>query len=147
MFLNLLPRQTYHQGLRAASPPRKAADRAVLLPSATFPCAGRPAPNAVCTSPFQASTSAISPHARAPGSKLYEQKNVGEERKSRFGDEYAYDIWGDHFPRLKLTSTNNVTSMISSTSESDSNSFFVKGPQTLMTRSPPRSVSFFHQDG
>ncbi|CAB4287451.1 unnamed protein product [Prunus armeniaca] len=127
--------------------PRKAADRPVLLPSATFPCAGRPAPNAVCTSPFPASTSAISPHARAPGSKLYEQKSVGEERKSRFGDEYTYDIWGDHFPRLKLTRTNNVTSMISSTSESDSNSFFVKGPQTLMTRSPPRSVSFFHQDG
>ncbi|BBH06155.1 hypothetical protein Prudu_017724 [Prunus dulcis] len=129
------------------SPPRKAAARPVLLPSATFPCAGRPAPNAVCTSPFPASTSAISPLARAPGSKLYEQKNVREERKSRFGDEYRYDIWGDHFPRLKLTRTNNVTSMISSTSESDSNSFFVKGPQTLMTRSPPRSVSFFHQDG
>lgn len=122
------------------SAPRKTVARPVLLPSATFPSAGRPAPSVV--------TSAISPHARAPGSKLYDRKNVGTEEKTRFGDEYTYDIWGDHFSRLNLLGRSKDTNSLSSgTTESDPDSFFVKGPQTLMKNSPPRSVSFFHQEG
>lgn len=122
------------------SAPRKTVARPVLLPSATFPSAGRPAPNVV--------SSAISPHARAPGSKLYDRKNVGTEEKTRLGDEYTYDIWGDHFSRLNLLGRSKDTNSLSSgTTESDPDSFFVKGPQTLMKNSPPRSVSFFHQEG
>ncbi|KAM2546554.1 hypothetical protein TB1_017962 [Malus domestica] len=127
--------------------PRKPAARTVLLPSATIPGSSRPAPNLVCSSSYLASTSPISPHVRAPGSKLSDRKSA-EEEKARLGDEYTYDIWGDHFPRLKLTGrSKDVASMTSSTTESDSNSFFVKGPQILMAKSRPRSVSFFHQDG
>ncbi|XP_062002778.1 uncharacterized protein LOC133720463 [Rosa rugosa] len=122
------------------SAPRETLARPVLLPSATFPCAGRPTPIM--------GSSAISPHARAPGSKLNDRKNVRAEEKTRRGDEYTYDIWGDHFPRLNLLGRSKDTnSLSSSNTESDPDSFFVKGPQTLMTNSPPRSVSYFHQEG
>lgn len=117
---------------------RKTTTKPVLLPSATFPCRGRPAPDVLCPSPFLASTSAIAPHARAPGSKLYNQK-VNE--KARLGDEYAYDIWGDHFSGLHLMSK-DVTSMISSATKDYSESFFVRGPQTFLTKSGLKSVSF-----
>jgi hypothetical protein len=116
---------------------RKSTIKPVLLPSATFPCPGRPAPDVLCPSRFLASNSAIAPHARAPGSKLYNQK----EEKAGLGDEYAYDIWGDHFSGLHLMSK-DVTSMISSPTKDYSESFFVRGPQTFLTKSGLKSVSF-----
>ncbi|XP_059457021.1 uncharacterized protein LOC132186919 isoform X2 [Corylus avellana] len=116
---------------------RKTTTKPVLLPSATFPCPGRRAPDVLCPSPFLASTSAIAPHARAPGSKLDNQK----EEKARLGDEYAYDIWGDHFSGLHLMSK-DVTSLISSATKDYSESFFVRGPQTFLTKSGLQSVSF-----
>ncbi|KAL6224786.1 hypothetical protein ACLB2K_003641 [Fragaria x ananassa] len=121
------------------SAPRKTLARPVLLPSATFPCSGRPAPIV--------GTSAISPHARAPGYKLYDQKNVKAEEKPRLGDEYTYDIWGDHFSRLFWGRSKDTNSLGSINTESDPDSFFVKGPQALMANSLPRSVSSFHQEG
>ncbi|XP_048431430.1 uncharacterized protein LOC103956580 isoform X1 [Pyrus x bretschneideri] len=123
--------------------PRKPPARPVLLPSATFPGSSRSVPNLACSTSFLASTSPISPHARAPGSKLCDRK-IAEEEKARLGDEYTYDIWADHFPRLKLNGgrSKDVTSLTSSTTESDSNSFFVKGPQALMEKSPARSVTY-----
>ncbi|KAG6729282.1 hypothetical protein I3842_01G020200 [Carya illinoinensis] len=120
---------------------RKTPTKPVLLPSATFPCLGRPSPDVLCSSPFLASTSAVAPHARAPGSKLYNQK---AKEKARLGDEYTYDIWGDHLSGLHLRSK-DVTSMMSNPTNLhdnvyDSESFFVRGPQSLMTMS--KSVSF-----
>lgn len=116
---------------------RKTTTKPVLLPSATFPCPGRRVPDVLCPSPFLASTSAIAPHARAPGSKLDNQK----EEKARLGDEYAYDIWGDHFSGLHLMSK-DVTSLISNATKDYSESFFVRGPQTFLTKSGLQSVSF-----
>ncbi|XVF17718.1 hypothetical protein REPUB_Repub10bG0147800 [Reevesia pubescens] len=148
--------------------PRKIVSKPILLPSATFPCAGRASPSMLsCSSPL-ASTSVIAPCARAPGSKLSDQQTIKAERKGRLGDEYTYDIWGDHFsgaPGSKLSdqqtikaerkgrlgdeytydiwgdhfsglhlagSSKDVVAMDSSITENDSDSFFVRGPQTLM---------------
>ncbi|XWS33636.1 hypothetical protein CRYUN_Cryun22dG0099900 [Craigia yunnanensis] len=128
--------------------PRKIVSKPILLPSATFPCAGRATPSMLRSSSPLASTSVIAPHARAPGSKLCDQKTIKAERKGRMGDEFTYDIWGDHFSGLHLLSgSKDVVAMNSSTTENDSDSFFVKGPQTLMKKSQPRSVSCFNQEG
>ncbi|XP_007047203.2 PREDICTED: uncharacterized protein LOC18611094 isoform X1 [Theobroma cacao] len=111
----------------------------VLLPSATFPSAGRATPSLLSSSPPLASTSVMAPHARAPGSKLCDQKTIKAVGKARLGDEYTYDIWGDHFSGLHLMdSSKDVVAMNSSTAENDSDSFFVRGPQTLMKKSQPR---------
>ncbi|EXB55923.1 hypothetical protein L484_008274 [Morus notabilis] len=138
------------QEQRSSSVPRKTAThKPVLLPSATFPSASKPAPNVLFSSPFLASSSPIPPHARAPGSKLCGQKNTKEEEKASvgIGDEYTYDIWGDHFSRLHLMGkSKNVSSFFSKTPDNDSDSFFVKGPQILVTKSQPKSLSF-RQEG
>lgn len=106
-----------------------AGKKPVLLSSATFPCTGRP----------------IAPHARAPGSKLCIQKTVQMEEKEGIGNEFTYDIWGDHFRGLDLIGRSKGTS--GSVTESESDSFFVRGPQTFMLNTRPRSVSCFHQEG
>ena len=119
---------------------RKPTSKPVLLPSATFPCHGRAAPDVLYSSPFLASTSKIAPHARAPGSKLYNRQT---EEKARLGDQYTYDIWGDHFSGLHLMGrSKDVTFMISSPTKNDSESFFVRGPQALVTKSQSKSVGF-----
>lgn len=130
------------------SAPNRTVSKPVLLPSATFPCASRPSSNVLPSSSFLASTSSIAPLARAPGSKLYDQKNIRTDEKERFGDKYTYDIWGDHFSRLHLMgSSKDLKSPFSRATENDSESFFVKGPQTLMKKSQSRSVSYFHPEG
>ncbi|KAF3956664.1 hypothetical protein CMV_018234 [Castanea mollissima] len=119
---------------------RKPTSKPVLLPSATFPCHGRAAPDVLYSSRFLASTSKIAPHARAPGSKLYNQQT---EEEARLGDKYTYDIWGDHFSGLHLMGrSKDVTFMISSPTKNDSESFFVRGPQALVTKSQSKSVGF-----
>ncbi|KAK1588719.1 hypothetical protein Q3G72_026389 [Acer saccharum] len=129
------------------SAPRKTASKPVLLPSATFPSAGSTAPSMLCSSPSLASTSKIAPHARAPGSKLYNLKTVGGDQAG-VRDEYTYDIWGDHFSGLRLIGkTKDVTSLNFNAAENNSDSFFVRGPQTLVTNSLSASVSCFNQEG
>lgn len=126
---------------------RKSCKKPILLPSATFPSAGRPAPNVIC-SPLAVSTSKIALHARAPGSKLFNQKASFEgEGKSGIQDKYKYDIWGDHFSGLHLINKSKdvLPSMIPSTIEKDSDSFFETSPQTLIAKSQPMSVSSFYQ--
>ncbi|KAK8687769.1 hypothetical protein V6N13_086566 [Hibiscus sabdariffa] len=122
--------------------PRKVVSKPVLSHSATFPCATTPS----SSSPL-ASTSVIASCARAPGSKLSDQvqKSIKAERKDRIGDEYTYDIWGDHFSGLHLRG--NSRDAVASITENKSDSFFVRGPQTLVNKSQPRAVSSFHQDG
>ncbi|KAK2657429.1 hypothetical protein Ddye_010481 [Dipteronia dyeriana] len=129
------------------SAPRKTASKPVLLPSATFPSAGRTAPSMFCSSPSLSSTSKIAPHARAPGSKLYNLNTVGGDQAG-VRDEYTYDIWGDHFSGLRLIGkTKDVTSLSFNAAENNSDSFFVRGPQTLVTNSLSTSVSCFNQEG
>ncbi|KAG8642594.1 hypothetical protein MANES_12G100500v8 [Manihot esculenta] len=65
------------------SVPRKTTGKPVLLPSATFPSGSRTVPNLLYPS-SPASKSAIAPHARAPGPKLYKQKEVEEKVPSCF---------------------------------------------------------------
>ncbi|GMI98013.1 hypothetical protein HRI_003470600 [Hibiscus trionum] len=123
--------------------PGKVVPKPVLSHSATFPCASTPS-----SSSHLASTYVIPPCARAPGSKLSVQKSLKTERKDRIGDEYTYDIWGDHFSGLHLRgSSRDVAAINPSITENNSDSFFVRGPQTLMNKPQPRSVSYFHQDG
>ncbi|XP_059645463.1 uncharacterized protein LOC132287019 [Cornus florida] len=116
------------------SAPRKAGSKPVLLPSATFPCSGRATSNLICPS-ISASTSAIAAHARAPGSKLYEQKT---EEKTGFEDQFKYDIWGDHlFGFNSARRSKEASALTSSATENNSDSFFVRGPQTFKTMFQP----------
>ncbi|XP_057491463.1 uncharacterized protein LOC130777215 [Actinidia eriantha] len=119
----------------------KVTGKPVLLPSTTFPCTSKPVVNLTCPSPCTASPSSIAPHARAPGSNLYNQKTVKTEVKTGIEDQFKYDIWGDHLSGLHFMSkAREVSSMTSSVTESHSDSFFVSGPQTLVTKSPPKSA-------
>ncbi|KAK4416216.1 hypothetical protein Salat_2447100 [Sesamum alatum] len=116
--------------------PRKVAGRAVLLSSATFPSAGRAVTPWTCHSPFLASTSRIAPHARAPGTKLHNRETGRLEEKMGIEKKYTYDIWGDHLFGLPLThQSKDFPSISPSAIENNSESFFVRGPQTLMTNS------------
>ncbi|CAK9167140.1 unnamed protein product [Ilex paraguariensis] len=130
------------------SAPRKTASKPVLLSSATFPSTSRPASNLTCPSPLLASTSTIAQHVRAPGSKHYDQKTVNREEKKGCKDEFKYDIWGDHLFGLRPTGrSTQVFAMSPLAAESKSDSFFVRGPQTLVTNSQTNSVSYSHQEG
>lgn len=124
---------------------RKAAIKPVLQPSATFPSAVRPCTSA---SHFLASSSAVSLHSRAPGSNLYDQKTTQVREKLGTEDKFRYDIWGDHFSGIHLMNTSKeVSAMKTSATKSDSDSFFVRGPQTLLKKSQPKSVSGSEQGG
>ncbi|KAI5439243.1 hypothetical protein KIW84_024862 [Lathyrus oleraceus] len=75
-------------------------------------------------------------HVRAPGSEPDNRKDVGVQ-EAGLADEYVYDIWGEHLslPHL-LVSTKNVTHMKRGPANNSSfDSFFVRGPQTLVTNS------------
>jgi hypothetical protein len=118
-------------------------------PSPAFPCSSDAAPSLHYSSPLSStstSTSTIAPIARAPGAKLLNQRSVKVDEK--VGGEYTYDIWGDHFSELHLVgSPKDNTTMKTIATEDNSNSFFVGGPQTLVVKSQPKSVSFFQQEG
>ena len=128
----------------ASAPIKTATHKPVLLPSATFPSTSRPAPSMRFSSPILASSSTIAPHARAPGSKLCDHRKdtkAEEAKKALTGDDqYTYDIWGDHFSRLQLSRSKNMSK---TNLENDSDSFFVKGPQALMKKTQPRPYSYF----
>lgn len=101
-----------------------------------------PAPIRICLCLRYASTfpsplgskSTVNLHARAPGSQLHNQTAV-QARETGLANEYTYDIWGDHFSGLHLLVPKNVASMKSSPVENNFDSFFVRGPQTLVTNS------------
>ncbi|KAL3813604.1 hypothetical protein ACJIZ3_014872 [Penstemon smallii] len=104
---------------------RKVAGRAFLLPSATFPSAGRAVPTSTCESPPLASTSSIAPYARAPGPKIHNIKTSKLEEKMNVEDRFTYDIWADHLFGPPLAYQSNGVST------NKSQSFFVRDPQTL----------------
>ncbi|KAH8503402.1 hypothetical protein H0E87_014613, partial [Populus deltoides] len=105
-------------------------------PSAAFPCSGGAAPTLHYSSPLS-STSTIAPIVRAPGAKLLNQRSVEVDEK--VGDEYTYDIWGDHFSGLHLAGSPKDTTMKTIGTEGNSDTFFVRGPQALMEKSQPKS--------
>ncbi|KAL8546270.1 hypothetical protein ACS0TY_006117 [Phlomoides rotata] len=121
---------------------RKVAGRAVLLPSATFPSAGRATPSWTCHSPILAAMSTIAPHARAPGTKLHNQSSDEHVKKIGAEEKFTYDIWGDHLFGVPLAQQSNRASSVSPhATGNNSESFFVRDPQTLMTNSLLKPVS------
>ncbi|KAL5099297.1 hypothetical protein RYX36_003624 [Vicia faba] len=107
-----------------------------------------PSKSVATTSPFRAASAptssllssecsvATTTHVRAPGSEPDNQKDIGAQ-EAELADEYVYDIWGEHLslPHL-LVSTKNVTQMKCGPANNISfDSFFVRGPQTLVTNS------------
>ncbi|XP_047160634.1 uncharacterized protein LOC124830828 [Vigna umbellata] len=107
--------------------------RSVTRLPVQIPCATSPIPANTFPSPL-GSKSTVNLHARAPGSQLHNQTTV-HSREAGLSNEYTYDIWGDHFSGLHLLVPNSVTSMNSSLVENNFDSFFVRGPQTLVTNS------------
>ncbi|XP_057979850.1 uncharacterized protein LOC131165788 isoform X2 [Malania oleifera] len=127
--------------LEQPSEPRKTSIKPVAMPSTTLPCEHRPASSVSSHSPFLASSSTIALDARAPGSKLYSQKAVQAEERAEHEDEFTYDIWGDHFSGLHLIGrSKELSALISSATESNSDSFFSRGPQALVMKSQPISI-------
>ncbi|KAE9597607.1 hypothetical protein Lal_00008554 [Lupinus albus] len=106
--------------------------------AATIPVKISPAP---CPLPDKTSTfssvrtSTVTVVARAPGLIVEKRKDGVEEPKVGVADEYAYDIWGDHLSWIHLLVPKNVTCMKSIPAEKNFDSFFVKGPLTLVTNS------------
>ncbi|CAA0832783.1 Unknown protein [Striga hermonthica] len=112
---------------------KKVASKASLVPSAAFPSGGN---GGETRSSLLASNSPIAPHSRAPGAKLQSQQKVeGEEEQIGMKQNYTYDIWGNHLFGHHLDyQSREVSSKPSPSSfaENDSDSFFVRGPQTLI---------------
>ncbi|XP_010527126.1 PREDICTED: uncharacterized protein LOC104804508 [Tarenaya hassleriana] len=118
------------------SGPPRAAKPSVLSHSATFPC------TATRSVTIGRSSSPLAPSARAPGAKLGGKESV--KRK----EEMWYDMWGDHLKGLNLMDKfkevrAGKSSGLAEDADDDSDSFFVKGPQSFLTNSHPRYVSFF----
>nr|XP_016438985.1 PREDICTED: transmembrane protein 131-like [Nicotiana tabacum] len=122
--------------------PKKLASKPVLLPSATFPSADKSAPRLMCRQPLLASSSIIAPHLRAPGSKPQNQVAVKTDEKMGLEEKFTYDIWGDHLSNLPLVGrSKEVSEMPPHAIENSSSSFFLRGPQTLITNYQQTTVS------
>uniref|UniRef100_M1BQZ4 Uncharacterized protein n=2 Tax=Solanum tuberosum TaxID=4113 RepID=M1BQZ4_SOLTU len=122
--------------------PKRSASKPVLLPSATFPCADKSAPRLMCRQPVLASSSVIAPHLRAPGSKPPNQMAVKTDEKMGMEEKFTYDIWGDHLSNLPLVGrSKEVLETPPCALESSSSSFFLRGPQTLITNFQQITVS------
>ncbi|KAJ8530903.1 hypothetical protein K7X08_023784 [Anisodus acutangulus] len=122
--------------------PKRSASKAVLLPSATFPCADKSAPRLICRQPVLASSSIIAPHLRAPGSKPPNQMAVKTDEKLGMEEKFTYDIWGDHLSNIPLVGrSKEVLEMPPRALENSSSSFFLRGPQTLITNYEQITVS------
>ncbi|KAL3640273.1 hypothetical protein CASFOL_015241 [Castilleja foliolosa] len=114
---------------------RKFAGRPILLPSATFPSSSRATTETTTSapcSPFLASLSPIAPHARAPGTRLRHRVNGGEHGEKMGAEDnlLTYDIWGDHLFGVSSSKQGEKVSVVN-----NSESFFVRDPQTLMASS------------
>ncbi|XP_059283814.1 uncharacterized protein LOC132037332 isoform X2 [Lycium ferocissimum] len=122
--------------------PKRSASKPVLLPSATFPCADKSSPRLMCRQPVFASSSIIAPHLRAPGSKPPNQMAGKTDEKTGMEEEFTYDIWGDHLSNLPLVGrSREVLEMPPCAVENSSSSFFLRGPQTLITNYQQITVS------
>ncbi|KAL3633913.1 hypothetical protein CASFOL_022675 [Castilleja foliolosa] len=122
-----------------------ASKKPVSTRKAVVPLNGGVAPQAWrCRSSLLATTSTIAPHARAPGTRLGSQEKGGiKENKIGVAEQnYTYDIWGDHLFGLHLAAyqSKKVSSRYLPPFENDSESFFVRGPQTLVKNALPKSV-------
>lgn len=122
--------------------PKRSASKPVLLPSATFPCVDKSAPRLMCRQPVLSSSSIIAPHLRAPGSKPPNQMAVKTDEKMGMEEKFAYDIWGDHLSNLPLVGrSKEVLEVPPRALENSSSSFFIRGPQTLITNYQQITVS------
>lgn len=110
------------------------------------------------SNPSLVSTSAIAPHARAPGTKLTKSNSVkdgqGASLKSKLiQQDFTYDIWGNHFANFPLPSDANASATITelpnmlSSSQGYSESFFARfAPQAHLEKATMSSSSLNHSD-
>uniref|UniRef100_A0A7N0UC48 Transmembrane protein 131-like N-terminal domain-containing protein n=1 Tax=Kalanchoe fedtschenkoi TaxID=63787 RepID=A0A7N0UC48_KALFE len=130
--------------------PKQTVNKPALIASAKFPAAGRPGPN--INPSYFLPPSSIAPHARAPGPKLCSQSSFQANEKATMVIEevdkgFTYDIWGDHLSVFDLLGRlKEVPFLLCPVNESDSYSFFAKGP-TLMENFHPRYVSTYDPEG
>lgn len=108
--------------------------------------------------PSLVSTSAIAPHARAPGTKLTKSNSVkdgqGASLKSKLIEQdFTYDIWGNHFANFPLPNSANASAAITelpnmlSSSQGSSQSFFARFvPQAHLEKATMPSSSSNHSD-
>lgn len=107
--------------------------------------------------PSLVSTSAIAPHARAPGTKLNKSNSVkdgqGASLKSKLiQQDFTYDIWGNHFANFPLQSDANAsaatTELPNMLSSCQGYSSFFTGfsPQAHLEKASMSSSSSNHSD-
>lgn len=117
------------------SPPEKPCLRPVLLPSATFPGAGRRGDGGAASAAGGSTLMALD--ARAPGSRLRTEKTTAAGEGSAGGEEFVYDIWGNHFCHRLIGRTTATAADLPDGGGGDSQSFFVRDPETLMMMAAP----------
>lgn len=109
------------------------------------------------SNPSLVSTSAIAPHARAPGTKLTKSNSVqdgqGVSLKSKLIEQDStYDIWGNHFANFPLLSSANASTITElpnmlSSSQGNSQSFFARfAPQAHLEKATVPSSSSNQSD-
>lgn len=107
--------------------------------------------------PSLVSTSAIAPHARAPGTKLTKSNSVhdgqGVSLKSKLIEQDStYDIWGNHFANFPLPSSANASAItelpnVLSSTQGYSQSFFARfAPQAHLEKATVPSSSSNQSD-
>ncbi|XP_020586659.1 uncharacterized protein LOC110028930 isoform X2 [Phalaenopsis equestris] len=111
-----------------------------LLPSATFPGPGWRSPDVAASSSLSP-ISLIAPCARAPGSKLREEKTIKGDGSDAVQKDFTYDIWGNHFSEHMFCRSMESSLKLPDDSEGGSHSFFTSDPQSPMMMALPRSVS------
>lgn len=82
-----------------------------------------------------------SPYARAPGPNSSQKKGMKVAQNDGVGEQYTYDIWGNHFYNNFLVRPKEMSSKMRDTSEGDHQSFFAIDPQSLMMMPSACSVS------
>lgn len=74
-------------------------------------------------------------------SKVSKEEPLKIKEKVRSREEFTYDIWGNHFPEFILTGSQNDSPKVSDVFEGESQSFFARGPQSLIQKLPEISIS------
>lgn len=127
-----------------ADAPNQTLNKPVFRSSANFPAVDYHAQNLypACSLP----PSAIVPHARAPGPKLYNTREKVGLVKDEAVSDFTYNIWGDSFFGFDRIGKLKEPSVTYLGNDSDSFSFFAEGP-AFAENFHPRYVSSFDPKG
>ncbi|XP_042382588.1 uncharacterized protein LOC121975188 isoform X1 [Zingiber officinale] len=89
----------------------------------------------------QTPASPVAPYARAPGPNNSQKKAMKVAKNDGVGEQYSYDIWGNHFYNNFFGRPKEMSRKMHDTSEGDHQSFFAIDPQSLMMMPSACSVS------